>query len=51
MANFAAMEWIASLFFDHTPLQAVVVLAIIIAAGLGLGKIRIGGVSLGVTFV
>lgn len=45
------MEWIASLFFDHTPLQAVVVLAIIIAAGLGLGKIRIGGVSLGVTFV
>lgn len=51
MGNFAAMEWIESLFFDHTPLQAVVVLAIIIAAGLGLGKIRIGGVSLGVTFV
>ncbi len=45
------MDWIASVFIDHTPLQAVVVLAIIIAAGLGLGKIRIGGVSLGVTFV
>lgn len=45
------MDWIESVFIDHTPLQAVVVLAIIIAAGLGLGKIRICGVSLGVTFV
>lgn len=45
------MNWIESLFFDHTPLQAVVVLSIITAAGLGLGKLRIGGISLGVTFV
>lgn len=45
------MNWIESLFFDHTPLQAVIVMSIIIAAGLGLGKIKIGGISLGVTFV
>ncbi len=45
------MNWFESLFFDHTPLQAVVVLSVIIAAGLGLGKLKIGGVSLGVTFV
>ncbi len=45
------MEWLYSLFTDHTPLQAVVVLSIIIAVGLGLGKIKLFGVSLGVTFV
>jgi len=45
------MNWIESLFFDHTPLQAVIIMSIIIAAGLGLGKIKIGGVGLGVTFV
>lgn len=45
------MNWIESLIFDHTPLQATVVLSLIIALGLGLGKLRIFGVSLGVTFV
>ena len=45
------MEWLNSLFFEHTPLQAVVILSIIIAAGLGLGKIHLFGISLGVTFV
>lgn len=45
------MEWLYSIFTDHTPMQAVVVLSIIIAVGLGLGKIRVFGVSLGVTFV
>ena len=45
------MEWLNSLLFEHSALQAVVVMAIIIAAGLGLGKIRILGVSLGVTCV
>lgn len=45
------MNWIESLFFDHTPLQAVIVMSVIIAAGLGLGKIKVGGVGLGVTFV
>lgn len=45
------MEWLNSLLFEHSALQAVMVMAIIIAAGLGLGKIRILGVSLGVTCV
>lgn len=45
------MNWIEGLFFTHTPLQAVIVMSIIIAAGLGLAKIKIGGVGLGVTFV
>lgn len=45
------MEWLDSLFIDHSPLQAVIVLSVIIALGLGLGKIKVMGVSLGVTFV
>ena len=45
------MEWLNSLFFEHSALQAVIVMAIIIATGLGLGKIRMMGVSLGVTCV
>ena len=45
------MEWLNSIFFEHTPLQAVVILSIITAAGLGLGKLRFFGISLGVTFV
>ena len=45
------MEWLNSLFIEHSPLQAVIILSIIIATGLGLGKIRMFGISLGVTFV
>lgn len=45
------MNWFESLFFEQSPLQAVCVISVIIAIGLGLGKIRICGISLGVTFV
>ncbi len=45
------MEWLNSIFFEHTPLQAVVILSLITAIGLGLGKLRFFGISLGVTFV
>ncbi|MEG1564527.1 MAG: putative transporter [Bacteroides sp.] len=45
------MEWLYSLFIEHSALQAVVIISLISAIGLGLGKIHIGGVSLGVTFV
>lgn len=45
------MEWLNSVFIDHTVIQAVVVIAMISALGLALGKISIYGVSLGVTFV
>ncbi len=39
------------MFVEHSALQAVVVLSLISAVGLGLGKIRFWGISLGVTFV
>lgn len=45
------MKWIESLLYEQSALQALVILSAIIAAGLGLGKIKVGGVSLGVTFV
>ncbi len=45
------MNWLSDLFTEPSALQAVVVLSLISAIGLGLGKIRLFGVSLGVTFV
>lgn len=45
------MSWLSNLFLEESALQAVIVLSIIIACGLGLGKIKVWGVSLGVTFV
>lgn len=45
------MDWLYSLFVEHSALQAVVVLSLISAIGLGLGKVRFWGVSIGVTFV
>lgn len=45
------LDWLYSLFVEHSALQAVVVLSLISAIGLGLGKIHICGISLGVTFV
>ena len=45
------MEWIRSILFEETPIQAVIIIAVIIAVGLGLGKIRVKGISLGVTWV
>lgn len=45
------MEWIDTLFVQHSALQAVVVISLIAAIGLGLGRLRLLGISLGVTFV
>lgn len=45
------MEWINSIFFEHSALQAIIILSLTTAIGISLGKIRIGGISLGVTFV
>lgn len=45
------MSWFDSLFLDNTSMQAVVIISLISALGLALGKIRIAGISLGVTFV
>ncbi len=45
------MKWLFDLFLEHSALQAVIIISIIIASGLGLGKIRVCGISLGITFV
>ncbi len=45
------MDWIYDIFMTHSPLQAVIIISIIIAVGLALGKVRVWGISLGVTFV
>ncbi len=44
-------DFIQSLFFTHSSIQAVIVIFLIVMLGLMLGKIKIGGISLGVTFV
>ena len=45
------MDWIKELFTQHTFTQAVLVISLISATGLALGKIKIFGISLGATFV
>lgn len=45
------MQWLTDIIYNHSALQAVIVISVIIAAGLGLGKLKIFGISLGVTFV
>lgn len=50
-AYFHYMDWLNQLFIEHSALQAVVVLSLIAAIGLGLGKIKFFGISLGVAFV
>ncbi|MDD5862837.1 MAG: putative transporter [Prevotella sp.] len=45
------MDWINSLFLSHSSIEAVVVVSLIIAVGLALGKIKVMGISLGIAFV
>lgn len=45
------MDWISSLFCIHSPLQTVIVISLVIALGLGLGRIKVMGISLGIAFV
>lgn len=45
------MNWFIELFTQQTFMQAVMILSVICAAGLALGKIKVKGISLGVTFV
>ena len=45
------MNWLNELFTEQTFMQAVMIISIICASGLALGKINIKGISLGVTFV
>ena len=45
------MNWFIEIFTEQTFIQAILILSLISAVGLALGQIKIGGVSLGVTFV
>ena len=45
------MEWISSLFFGSSIAHNVFTLAITIAIGIALGKIKIAGISLGITWI
>lgn len=45
------MEWINSLFFTPSAVQTVVIISLICALGLAMGKIKICGISLGIAFV
>ena len=45
------MDFINTLFIEHSALQAIVVLSLISAIGLMIGKVHVWGISLGITFV
>lgn len=45
------MNWFIELFTEHTFIQAVMILSLICAVGLALGRIKLKGISFGVTFV
>lgn len=45
------MDWLSEIFIEQSYIQAILTLSLICAAGLVLGKIKIGGVSLGISFV
>ena len=45
------MEWLHTLFFGGGIAHAVLILALVITLGILLGKVRIGGISLGITWI
>lgn len=45
------MGWFESLFLEHSVVQSVIVISLVSAVGLMLGKMKVRGISLGVTFV
>ena len=45
------MNWLQETLFAPTAIQAVIVICLICALGLALGKFRYRGISLGVTYV
>lgn len=45
------MDWLNNLFNIHSSIQTIVVVSLIIAGGLAFGKIKIMGISLGISFV
>ncbi len=45
------MNWITEIFKEQTFTQAILIISLICAVGLGLGNIKVRGISLGVIFV
>ncbi len=45
------MDWLRTILVEHSALQAVMVISLISLVGIGLGKIRFFGISLGAAFI
>lgn len=45
------MEWLQKLLFEEGVANSILIISLVTATGLMLGKIRIGGISLGVTWI
>lgn len=45
------IDWLNSVIVEHSAMQAVIILSVLCACGLALGKVKVMGISLGVTFV
>ena len=45
------MDWLCNLFFGGGIAQAVLTFALTITLGILLGKVKIGGISLGITWI
>lgn len=45
------MEWFSNLLFNNSVAHTILIYSLVIASGVALGKIKIFGVSLGITFV
>lgn len=45
------MEWLGEILFSHSAIQALIVLSVLCACGLALGKVKLWGISLGATMV
>ena len=45
------MDWINDLLWKETVAHTILIYSVVIALGVALGKIKIFGVSLGITFV
>lgn len=45
------MDWISDLLFNETIARTILIYSVVIASGVFLGKIKIFGISLGITFV
>lgn len=45
------MNWLTEAFTGQSTIQAIIIISLVSAIGLWLGRLKIGGISLGITFV